>query len=429
MSSEAHPRAVLTADGSAGAAARIMDLVWPSTCLAVFLGLFGAWYLHLLEIPFTPVAAALCVAIGVHFIGFWILENGVGRRGATAVLAFVHATGVLALAYVWFVIGGPEIPAFLIFFALPVAAAAMTVGRWGRLATVGGTLLLLGLIVLLRASELRWYFERLGLPMETLDRLATMLRSDSVQLEGTRSAAGMTMFSCLLGLTSLICIGTLSGRLAEEALGFQQRLRRTLAALRGRRDLSLDLLNGSPLAEALLLADNGQLVFANTRFQALRLEFPEVVESRVRGDGGRVRCRLRDEEGRLRAAVAHVRHLERDGARIAHVSIEDRGDIRQLAAALDCLADMIVIIDAAEAIAYANAEAQARFPEARVGCPASALNDPNLPNGWWRTAAGTSTPRDLRIGPDRFRGAVTHRREDAGDAALTVVALRREASL
>jgi PAS domain-containing protein len=427
MASLTQLRANLPTERSAGAAARVLDLIWPSTCLAAFLGLFAAWYLHLLEVPFAPIAAALTVAIVVHFAAFWILDTGAGQRAMPAVLTLVHVTGILALAYVWFLIGGPDVPAFLTFFALPMAAAAMAVGRWARLAAVSGTLLVLGLIVLLRAPELRWYFERLGLPMEALEHLPASLRSDSVHLDAVRSTAGMTMLSGLLGLSSLICVGLLSGRLAEEVLGLQHRLRRTVAALRGKRDLSFDLLNDSPLGEALLLADNGQLIFANDQYRSHRLEFPEVIQSRITGEGGRVRCSVRDEQGRLRSAIAHVRHLERDGARIAHVSIEDRSDVRQLAAALDCLADLIVIVDSADSIVYANVEARARFPQVQLGSSASSLNDPHLPNGWWRTARDTTAQRDLEIAGERFRGAVTHRRQDGDDAGLTVLALRKEA--
>src|SRR5580700_1097423 len=146
MSSEAQPSTTLTTETSPGAAARILDLVWPSTCLAAFLGLFAAWYLRLLEVPFAPIATALTAAIMVHFAAFSLLESETAPRTRAVVLAAVHVTGVLALGYVWFLIGGPDIPAFLVFFAFPVAAAAMTVGRWARLATVAGTLLVLGLI-------------------------------------------------------------------------------------------------------------------------------------------------------------------------------------------------------------------------------------------------------------------------------------------
>ena len=427
MSSAAQPSTTLTTETSPGAAARILDLVWPSTCLAAFLGLFAAWYLRLLEVPFAPIATALTAAIMVHFAAFWLLESETAPRTRAIVLAAVHVTGVLALGYVWFLIGGPDIPAFLVFFAFPVAAAAMTVGRWARLATVAGTLLVLGLIVLLRASELRWYFERLGLPMDAVEFLASILRTNASHLDASRSIAATTLLSSVLALASFACIGVLSGRLAEEALEFQHRLRRTVAALRSRRDISLDLLNDSPLGEALLLADNGQMLFANARYRSCRPEFPEVIQSRVTGEGGRIRCALRDEEGRLHSAVAHVHHFERDGTRIAHVSIEDRSEIRQLAAALDCLAHLVIVIDSTDVIRYVNLEARSYFPEAQPGSATACLNHPNLSEGWWRTARDTSSPRDLQIAGVRFSGVVVHRADGANGPGLSVIALSRGA--
>ena len=402
------------------------DVAWPLTCTTIFLGLFALWYLRLLDIPFAPIALALTAAIGVQFGAFWILE-GAGRPGALPLaITVVHLVGVGVLGLTWVLIGGNGSTAFLLFFAAPVAAAAIALRGWVRLFNVVATIAMIALLALLQQPSVKWSLARRGLSTAWLDFLSF---GGGAVADGAQREPEAAIAIVLIGAAALSCIAIFAARMAGTAGRLQERLRRTVWALRERHGRSLDALSASPFAEALVLPDSGQVVFANARFRALQLSYPDLLQARVAaGVDGSVECSFRDQHGMLHTAIAHIRHAAHDGGRVARISLEDRSELRRLVVATDCLTDLLILIDPAERIAYLNAATLRFFPEARLEGPAAALNRPDLPDGWWRTAPATTVPRNLELPGERLVGTVSHRPAAANAEALIVIALRRNST-
>ena len=422
---------------------RALDIVWPLIYVTTLLAVFLPWYLRLAEIEFAPIAWLVFAATSGYVLLSWLLELVDRTRVTTAGILTAHFLGVLVLGVIWFKLGSLHAPGFLLFFALPVLAGGIVLTRWGRPLTICITLAVVLTAAALQSPSLRWYGHQLGLPLDWLEVPAAWLGSGRTEAQSS-VAPGVALVSLLLSAAALLAIDVCAGHLAVWPRQLHARLRRMIGALRQTEELALELMRSSPLPEAVVFADSGQIMLVNDCFRTtfglngveadprglfdvVRFRFPEPLQALVGGRDGSAECSYHAVDGHVHSAIAHVRHAEHQGEKVARISLENRTTEHRLAAALDALDDVVIITDAADLIVHANPTARRIFPEAMPGTPAAtALQRPDLPQAWWNAPPETIVPRQLSLGGEELRGRVAHRAADPHVGATTVITLTRK---
>jgi len=413
-------------------------LVWTLTLVGAFVALFVPWYLRVLDIDIAPIAWLVAGATSVHLLAAPALANARSVRVRHAALLCTHLIGLMVLAVIWVRLGTFEVPLFLLFFAAPMATAGIVLRVWERLIATFVALAVILLAAALCSSALRWYAEQLGLPLEWLGPLArrVAVSASSASSVALASACVSLLLTAVALPALVICASSLAGAVRR----IDGRSQALITALRQEESLAQEILRSSPLSEAIVLPESGQLVLLNDRFRSefitsgerpadaslrdlLKLEFPEALDQLLRDSDGCIACTYHTSTGKRRSARIYVRQSLHEGARVARVSIEDCTIERQLEAAFDALDDLVVIYDANSTIVYANSHAHAAFPQAVRGVGAdAALLRPELPDSWWRTPRGSSVPRRIVISGAEFRGTVRSSSETTAEP-LTVIAL------
>jgi PAS domain-containing protein len=419
---------------------RAVELVWPLTLIAILVALWVPWYLRLLDIDIGRVAWLLALTAGVHILLAPVLARGSATRMGAVVLLAIHGLSLLLLGIVWMLLGAMNQPLFLLFFAAPVLVAPTVRSAWGRATAFGLALAVVILTALVSSPSLRWYGAQIGLPLAILEPVSALLPSLGAPAEQS-IAPTAALVSIGLFAAALAALYTCASSLTAASRRGTAGLRESLLILSKDKGLALELLDSSPLPEALVLPENTRIVRVNDRFRSafgsegaltqglrlsetVKLQFPEALERLVLSGDGVLDARYTAADGRLREARIHVRRSRHEDAHVARVSFEDRTAVRLLEGALDAVDDVLLLLDADETLVYANTAARTLFPAAVSGASAAALlRRADLPETWWRAPLDASFPRQLSISGTEYRGKVCSRRLDGLSEPFTVIAL------
>jgi PAS domain-containing protein len=415
-------------------------LVWPTTLVAVLASLWLLWYLRVLDTQISRIAWLLTGATGIHVLTAPAMARIRNERVSDIAMLVLHGFSLLLLGAVWLLLGAMDLPLVVLFFAPPVIAAAAARSPWGRASAFTLTLVAVFLAALLASPSLRWYSGQVGLPLSFLDPLAARLASAGAPAEQTvapRAAAVSLGLAAAAFAALYACASGSIGAIRRTV----ERLHDSIAALRMGEGLAQELLQSSPLPEALVLPESSRIVLVNDRFRAVfasghaptdgarlqeivRLQFPEAVERLVLSGDGVVNGHYQGPRDRLREVRVHVRRCKHEGARVSRVSFEDSTAERQLEGAMDALDLILLVFDADDALVYANAAARALFAVEPGATAATLLRCADLPESWWRTPAESSVPRQVSIGGTEYRGKVICRTLERLADPLTVIALK-----
>jgi PAS domain-containing protein len=430
----------IPSDASPAPAERALESVWPMTFIAALVALWTPWYLRALDVDIGRIAWLLTLATGAHIIAWPLLADIRDTRVGSAALLTLHGLSLLVLGVVWILLGAMKMPLFLIFFAPPILAAPAARGVWERTTAFGLALPILLLAALLASPSLRWYGAQLGLPLTLLDPISARLGSFGAPSEENVAPTAAAVSLGLVG-AALAALYACASTFAAANRGAIEWLHQTIATLRKDKGLALELLQSSPLPEALVLPESARIVLVNDRFRSMfasaasategarlqelvKLQFPETLERLVQSGDGTVDGRCPGPDGRLREVRMHVRRSKHEEAHVARVSFEDRTAERQLEGVLDTIEVILLVLDGDGALLYANTAARAVFYKAARGAAAaSALHRPELPDRWWRAPEETTVPRQISISGKGYRGTVSCRKLDGLGEPFTVIAL------
>jgi PAS domain-containing protein len=415
------------------------EWVWPTTFVAALISLWVPWYVRTLDVDIGRITWLFTVSAGIHVLAAPAIERIGGARGRDAALLTLHGLSLFALGFAWILLGATDVPLFVIFFAPSAIAAQAIRGVWGRATAFGLAFAVPPLAALVASPSLRWYGMQIGLQLGPLDSFAERLGSFAPPEHNVAPAAtAVSLGLVAAALAALYACASGFAAANRDAIGW---LHQTIAALRKDKGLALELLQSSPLPEALLLPESARVILVNDRFRTVfgadgaetegvrlaelvKLQFPEALEQLVKSGDGTVDGRCPGPGGRLREVRVHVRRSKHEGAHVARVSFEDRTAERQLEGALDTVEIILLILDADDALIYANPAARELFADAERGAAAAAvLRHPDLPNRWWRTPEDTSLPREISIAGKEYRGKVVCRRSDSLAEPATVITL------
>ncbi len=290
--------------------------------------------------------------------------------------------------------------------------------RWHPYLIAAASVIVVGVVALSQAPELRWY-------------ASALLGSDAwlVRLFGPQSSVPQAAFSgfyapssylvVLLEVFSIVMfalavageyVGTVFGRLNSHIL-----LARTEAE-RG-QELWAGLIERLPLPALLVDPDTMRIVapseFAvrylragdaplegRDLFDAVQFSYPEVLQELIIGSDGEAPMTVLRIADQVRVTQVRILHVAHKGRRLALVTIEDRTEVFCVKAALDTSEYAALVVDARGRVLAFNKPAAGLFAGADVGIEATRL----LPKGegglpWWEPGLTGRRKMHVEIGP------------------------------
>ncbi|MGH8260278.1 MAG: hypothetical protein ACREUG_11360, partial [Steroidobacteraceae bacterium] len=367
----------------------LLDDLWLLTIFAILLAAGLPWLVSSFEMQLGAALLGLLALTAVH-VAFTVLVGPTGLdAGRRRALSLLHAVGVAAIGAVWHYAGGLQNPAFLIVFVLPVVGAIF-LSRWQPYVAALAAVLMVTVVALAEAPELRWYASGLApIGPWIVAHLGRRATGADTPFPGFYAPAGYYLV-LLEGFAVLM----LACAFAAEYLGaIFERLHAHVAAARldaeHGRELWSSLIEELPQPAALVEAATMRIVAESAALAAggwtrapslgrrlhevVQFSYPEVVEELVNGAGGIAPEVTLRAGGGLRMARVHVRHVAYRGRRFALVAMEDRTETFAVRAALDCAEQATLVLDADDRVLAFNKPALALFSTVRVGADAATL--------------------------------------------------------
>ena len=408
--------------------AQLLEDTWLLTLFAVLLASALPWFVSSLNIDFAAASWAV-LALGLSYLAMSLLAaERAGSPWRRRLVTLLHAAGVIGLGFLWHACGGLQNPAFLLAFALPVIGAS-SLSRGKPYLTALLSLLVVGVVALAEAPELRWYVADLrpgGRWLTLFAPLAPLLSSS-----GSAAAGTFAGFYAPVGydvtLLEVFAILLMACAVAAESLGYAfQRLIDHLTAARAEsaqaQQLWAMLLQQLPAPALLVDSETLQVIVASERFasftgagiaplgrpllEALPISYPERLQEMVSGHGGSLTVVLHTPE-RVRLALLQVQQLLSDGRRLALLLLEDNTAAFCIGAALDADEHATLVIDARARVITANKPARALFPTALPGADAAPVLLPLAPGGgnthWWEPGLAGRRRLQLSIARRRYQ--------------------------
>jgi PAS domain-containing protein len=395
----------------------LLDDIWLITIVAILIATVVPWFVSGFEVSVGMASWGLLALGGIH-IAFTLLASASRShgRGRDRMLTLLDVVGVVLIGFIWQHVGALQNPMFLTVFALPVIGAIF-LSRWHPylIATVG--VIVVGVVALSQAPELRWY-------------ASGLFGSDAwlAWLFGHQSAVSQPSFSgfyapssYLVVLLEVFAIVLFACAAAAEYVGtIFERLNAHIVLARTEaergQELWASLIERLPLPALLVDPDTLRIVacseFAVTYlgtgevplegrnlFETLRFSYPDIVQDLIVGaDGGAPLTVIRVAD-QLRVTQVRVLHVAHKGRRLALLTIEDATEAFCLKAALDTSEYAAVVVDGRGCVLAFNKPAAGLFGGPEIGMDAAQLlAQPDSGLRWWEPGLTGRRKMHIEIG-------------------------------
>ncbi|HEY6484000.1 MAG TPA: PAS domain-containing protein [Steroidobacteraceae bacterium] len=396
----------------------LLDDVWLMTIVAILLATGIPWFASGFQVAIGRASWGLLALGGVH-IAFTLLAAPTRPHGPwrDRTLTLLDVAGVVLIGYIWQHVGALQNPLFLTVFALPVIGAIF-LSRWHPYLIAVISILVVTIVALSQAPELRWY--------------ASGIFGSEVWLNwlfGPQSAVAQPSFSgfyapssYLIVLLEVFAILLLACAVAAEYVGtIFERLNAHIVMARTEaergQELWASLIERLPLPAILVDPDTLRIVASSEQassylrsgemplegrslFEALQFSYPDIVQELIVGsDGGAPLTVIRIAD-QLHVTQARVLHIAHKGRRLALLTVEDATEVFCLKAVLDTSEYAALVIDARGRVLTFNKPAVGLFGSAEEGMDAAQLlpqPDGGLP--WWEPGLTGRRKMHIEIGP------------------------------
>jgi PAS domain-containing protein len=396
----------------------LLDDIWLMTIVAILVATGVPWFASGFEVDIGMASWGLLALGGIH-VAFTMLASPSRSHGRwrDRALTLLDVLGVILIGFIWQHVGGLQNPLFLMVFALPVIGAIF-LSRWHPYLVAAISVVVVGVVALSQAPELRWY-------------ASGLFGGDAwlTWLFGNQSAVPQPSFSgfyapsnYLIVLLEVFTIMLFGCAVAAEYVGtIFERLNAHIVMARTEaergQEMWAGLIERLPLPALLIDPDTLRVVacseFATIYlragemplegrplFEALRVSYPDVLHELIVGsDGGAPLTVIRISE-QLRVTQVRVLHVAHKGRRLALLTIEDATEVFCLKAALDTSEYAALVIDARGLVLAFNKPAGALFGGAEVGADAAQLlAQPEAGARWWEPGLTGRRKMHVEIGP------------------------------
>jgi PAS domain-containing protein len=401
---------------------RLFDDVWLLTLFVIFIALATPWFLRILDVDFAPLAWSLFGFGLVYVAGSMATDRVDSRRNLFLIVGVLQALGVIFLGFLWHLTGGLQNPLFLLVFVMPVIAGSLVSLSWQSYLTALLAVIVVALVALIEAPELRWYLIENGIPVQGLiKRLPEPAASASQPFPSFSAPASYFVVVLELFAVFLFAVALMTESLNTLLRRLYGRLGYSMNALNEAESRSQEVLRASPFPAALIYADTFKVeqasqsfmhhlmlrrdsLLTKNLFDLINFSYPEVVQELIEGTGGELPFAVYRVATETRMARIRVYPIHHSGVRYAYVSVEDMSDLYYLQAAFNAVDEALIVVGANQRILYFNQTAQILFGALHFGIEAgSALKLSGLPDAWWVLGLRTSLERQIELDSKRYR--------------------------
>ncbi len=399
----------------------LLDDIWLATIVAIVAATAIPWLANGFDVDVGMVSWGLLAMGGIH-VAFVVLGSPARTLGvwSNRALTLLSVAGVAVIGFIWLHAGALRNPIFLMVFALPVVSSIF-LSRWHPYLLAGVSVLVVAIVALSQAPELRWY-------------AAGLVGSDTwlTGLFGRQSAAPQPSFtgfyapSSYVVLLEVFTVLLFACAFAAEYLGsLFDRLNAYSVLAQAEADraqaLWTALIESLPVAALLIDPDSQRIVAASERadaylrsapvplegrklFDAVRFSFPDVVQELITGSDGAVpRTPVRVAE-QIRMTEVRVVHVAHKGQRLALLTLEDITEFFCVRSALDTSEYAALVIDWGGRVMAFNKPALALFGALETGMDAAGLPLQSAADlRWWEPGLAGRRKLHLEIGSRRFQ--------------------------
>jgi PAS domain-containing protein len=392
----------------------LLDDTWLLTIFATLLATVVPWLLSGLDISFVSACLGL-LALGAIHVALTMIGKPARSGERRPLLASLHIAGMFVLGFIWLQTGGLQNPAFLLVFALPIVGAIF-LSRWQPYLMSLLALLIVGVVALAQAPELRWYAPGLN---AVGSWLAAALGQQGAAASGPFSGfyAPSGYFVVLLQVFAILIFAC---AVAAEYLGtIFERLHSHVDVARAEAERGQEfwatLIEDLPLPTLLVDADTLQILCVSERankfcateavsgralFDTIQFSYPDLIQELIAGAGGVSPLSMIKVDDQLHATEVHVEHMAQHGRRLAIVVIHDKTQEFTARAALDVVGQAVIVIDSQGRVLAFNKPAQALFASIQVQTQAAQLLSlAGMPLRWWEPGLTGRRKMHVDIGP------------------------------
>jgi len=396
----------------------LLDDVWLLTIVAILVAVGVPWFANGFEADIGTATWGLLALGGIH-IAFTMLASPTPSPGRwrDRALTLLDVVGVILIGFIWEHVGALQNPMFLTIFALPVIGAIF-LSRWHPYLIATVSVLVVIIVALSEAPELRWYASGLFGGDTWLSALfgrqATVAQpsfsgfyAPSRYLIVLLEVFTIALFACAVAAEY---VGTIFERLTAHSLLAQTE------AERG-QELWLTLIERLPVPALLIEPDTLRVVAAsefainyleredvplegNSLFEAVRFSYPDIVNELIVGAGSAAPLTAIRVADQLRLTQLRVLHLVHKGRPLALLTIADATEVFCLKAALDTSEYAALVVDARGRVLAFNKLLVGLFGGAEVGADvAHWLPQADLGPRWWESGLTGRRKMHIEIGP------------------------------
>ncbi|MDP9007335.1 MAG: hypothetical protein M3N91_01280 [Pseudomonadota bacterium] len=396
----------------------LLDDIWLLTIVVILVATGVPWFVNGFQADVGTATWGL-LALGAIHIAFTVLASPAPSPGPwrDRALTLLDVGGVILIGFIWQHVGALQNPMFLTIFALPIIGAIF-LSRWHPYLIATVSVVVVAIVALSQAPELRWYASGLfggdtwlsalfGRQGTVAQPSFSGFYAPSSYLIVLLEVFTTAMFACAVAAEY---VGTIFERLTAQSI-----LARSEAE-RG-QELWASLIERLPLPALLIETDTLQVVAASefainylrcegvplegsSLFESVKFSYPDIVNELIVGSGSAAPLtgiRIADQ---LRLTQLRVLHLAHKGRRFALLTIEDATEVSCLKAALDTSEYAALVVDARGRVLAFNKLVVGLFGGAEVGADVAQWlpqADPGL--RWWEAGLTGRRKIHIEIGP------------------------------
>jgi hypothetical protein len=238
---------------------KVLDTALFLNAVGSFAALVAVWYLRALGIDLAKLAWTFFIYGAIHLIFAAITDKFRGPRSLKIAMAVAQFGSISFLAFAWHLAGGVLNPIFLLSMVVPVVvASALQLTRLAVSAAVYSAVVA-SAIGVAESEELRWFVERLGIPLP----LTVSLAPSGTILPGVEMTPAALLVALGLFAAAQLALAFVGAATAAKRIALAERFAEPGDELTGTAHAAI---MSTPAPTIVVYADTAQVHIASRSF-------------------------------------------------------------------------------------------------------------------------------------------------------------------